>query len=187
MPFNFQQSVDVLRQALIASLIEHAERIRSLNAIEPLWAISFDLLPWESFIAISFRLRSESNYPESSNSADWKHSQFISDYNSRTLAGARDFVHEEYHRCIDEQEDDDGRRSQEIAHLIFSAAARALLDEEVAEILRSYGIDAPVVGDTLPWYYFKFYVMDADGVIKANYCDIVCANRVTRRLLGREE
>src|SRR5258708_6739260 len=136
MPYDFHRSVDVLREALIASLTEHTDAIRSLHAIEPLWAISFDHLPWESFIAISFRLESESNYPASSNSADWKHSQFINDYNSKALASAREFVREGYMRFIDEHKDVDGRSSQDGAHLIFLAAAHALLHNDVIKLLR---------------------------------------------------
>jgi hypothetical protein len=75
-------------------------------------------------------------------------------------------------------------QSQEIAHLTFLAAADALLDESVALRLQSVGVMAPVITDKLRSNYFKYVVLDEDGVIKANYCDIICANRVTRRLLG---
>jgi hypothetical protein len=180
MAFDFDECIEVLRNSLTGALAAHGEAIRALNQVEPLWAISFDILPWDPNVGIAFRLESESGTNASSNSADWKHAQLIGDWNAKELVAAKEYTHQAY-----QARGSDGKRCQEAAHLIFLAAAHALLDERVAFQLQSFGVDAPVVGEKLPWNYFKYMVADDDGVIKANYCDIVCANRVTRRVLGR--
>jgi hypothetical protein len=110
----------------------------------------------------------------------WRHSHFIEDINTKELIPARDYTHG---ACSTAKAE--GLGSQEVAHLIFLAAADALLDKSVSTFLQSVGINATERSDTLPRGYFQYIVIDEDGVIKANYCDIVLANRVTRRLLGR--
>jgi hypothetical protein len=179
MNFNFKECVEVLHRALMGALAEYGEAIRTLNKTEPLWAISFDILPWDPYVGLAFRLESESGHDASMNSADWKHSHFIEELNTKALIPAKEYTHHAYQTL-----GGDGKSSQEVAHLIFLAAANALLDDRVARLLQSFGVDAPVIGEKLPWNFFKYLVIDGDGVIKANYCDIVCANRVTRRLLG---
>jgi hypothetical protein len=178
MTFDYPKCRSVLYESLIAALTEHCERIRKLNADDKFWAISYDVIPWDPYLGVAFRLESE--FAETSlNSADWKHSHFIEDMSTPALHPARDFVFQRYQAATGEPS-----QCQEIAHLIFLAAGDALLDESVALLLQSVGVMAPVIGDKLPWNYFKYVVLDEDGVIKANYCDIICANRVTRRLLG---
>jgi hypothetical protein len=178
--FNYDECCVVLHRALMDALTENRKAIRALNKTEPLWAVSYEILPWDPYIGVAFRLESESGHGASLNSAEWKHSHFIEDISTKALIPAKDYVHQAYLTVSG-----DGNRSQEVAHLIFLAEATALLENSVATLLQSVGIDAPTIGDSLPWNYFKYIVSDGDGVIKANYCDIVCANRVSRRLLGR--
>ena len=180
MNFNLTECRKVLHNDLMNALTAKREAIRDLHKVEELWAISYDIIPWDPYIGIAFRLESESGFNASLKSGDWKHSHFIEDCTSKELVPARDYVHAQFQSA-----GDDGKRAQEMAHLIFLAAADALLDESVALLLQSAQINAPVIGDTLPCNYFKYIVIDEDGVIKANYCDIVCANRVTKRLLGK--
>lgn len=180
MLLNYDDCRDVFYHALMSALQEHSDSICKLHETEELWAISYDIIPWHPYIAIAFRIRSESDYPTSIVSAGWKHSEFIGEYNCESLLPPRNFAHQAYGSVADSP-----KQCQEVAHLIYLAAADALLDPGVAIHLQSLGIDAPVIGDTLPWNYFKYIVIDEDRVIQANYCDIVRANRVTRKLLGR--
>lgn len=72
--------------------------------------------------------------------------------------------------------------AEDLRHVLFMAAAEALLDPEIANILRSYGVDAPDFGSALGGYPFYFYVMDPDEALRVNYCDVVRANRVSARV-----
>jgi hypothetical protein len=180
MKFDLQECTGVLHESLMRALRKRAHDIEQLHKTEEAWAISYDILPWDPYVGVAFRVASESGGRASQDSGEWKHSHFIEEINTPELTPAKDYAHGAYLAGRA-----DGRHGhQEAAHLIFFAAANALLDESVALFLRSVSINAPVIGDTLPWNYFKYIVIDGDGVIKANYCDIVCANRVTRRLLG---
>ena len=180
MEFDYEECRQVLHHSLMSALGARRDVIRELHKVEEFWALSYDILPWDPYVGVAFRLESESGHDASMNSGGWKHSHFIEDISDTELISAREYIHSAYMRAAS-----DGKGGQEAAHLIFLAAADALLDHSVALLLQECGINAPVIGDVLPWNYFKYIVIDEDGVIKANYCDIVCANRVTRRLLGR--
>ncbi len=108
----------------MSALREHGKTIRTLHAEEELWAISYDIIPWDPYIALAFRLRSESNYPVSDVSADWKHCELIGDHNCKSLVPARDFAHQ---AC--ESVGHNSKQGQDVAHLIYLAAADALLDQ----------------------------------------------------------
>jgi hypothetical protein len=181
MDFDFDECTRILHKGLVSGLAARGDQIRNLHATEPLRAVSYDVVPWHPRLSVSFRLESESNWGASANFADWKHDYFVGETDSESLVEARRYIEAAYKQG----EGDTGTRCQEIAHLIFLSAAHALLAEDVAVTLRSFGIDAPHICDTMPWYGFHYFVTDPDGVIKANYCDIVCANRVTQRLIGR--
>jgi hypothetical protein len=144
--------------------------------------LCYDILPWHGIVALSFRVvEDERNevphrwYRYSP--ADWKHYDFVGD--ETTFDAAREHTHRIYMAA------GDPRRQQEVMHLISLAAADALLDPGVAHRLQSFGIAAPVVVDELPRGRFEYMVIDEDRVIKANYCEIVMANRIAKRLLGR--
>lgn len=189
MTFDYDECRDVLHRALIASLDLASDRIRALAAAErmplkgkvgcPIDGVSYDILPWHRMVALSFRTwadeREEARFRYSP--ADWQHYEFVGD--ERTFDPAREYTYRVYEAA------GDALPRHEVMHLIYLAAADALLDGDVAERLRSFGIDAPVVGDRLPKGKFEYIVLDEDRVIKANYCEILVANRVARRLLGR--
>ena len=180
MAFPFDECVEILRSSLIEALTVHGETLRDLNRVEPFLAMTFDILPWDPYLGIGFRIEAESTGVSLTHSADWKHGRLIGDWNSTAIASAQEFIHRAYKTL-----GDGGDEMQEAAHLIFLAGADALLDERVAVQLQSLGVKAPIRGDTLPWDYFQYLVIDIDCAIKTNYCDIVSANRVTRRILGR--
>jgi len=94
------------------------------------------------------------------------------------LSVAAEYVHVAYSR-------DEQFKSEERFHLMLLAGAHALLDHRVALLLQSVGVDAPQIEERLGGTCFKYIVMDSDGTIAANYCDIVRANHATRQLLGR--
>jgi hypothetical protein len=71
-------------------------------------------------------------------------------------------------------------------HMLYLVAAEALLDEKITKVLIEYGIEVPVFGDELGSAPFEFFVYDPDGALRANYCDIVRAHRVTARILQHE-
>jgi hypothetical protein len=182
MDFNFDECRAVLHRSLMDALSEHSQAIRELNSAERLMAISYDILPWDPYIGVAFRLESETGTDPPLGPADWQHSHFIEDLDCPALHPARDYTQQLY----TEIGGGGGTSAQEIAHLIYLAAADAILDESVATLLESAGVQAPFVGSSLPWgHSFTYMVLDEDKVIKANYCEIVVANRVAQRLLGR--
>lgn len=177
MKFDFAQCRRILHRSLMAALEKNQKRICELNKTEPIWAISYDIIPWDPYVGIAFRLESESDDRENSmSSGGWMNSHFIEDITEPALHPARDYVEE---LCK-------SNSSQEVPHLIYLAAADALLDKKVAALLQSNGVAATVWGNRLSrGGCFSYIVTDEDRVLKADYCEIVIANRITRRLLGR--
>ena len=76
--------------------------------------------------------------------------------------------------------------AKDLRHVLFLAAAEALLDPQVATLLQGHEVDAPDFGDSLGGYPFTFYVMDPDEALRVNYCDVIRANRVTARVISRQ-
>jgi len=110
----------------------------------------------------------------------WQHFEFVSSQSCRSeaLRHAAQVVTQLY-------ESWDGQKLSEAAHIIFLAAAEALLDERVASLLQEFGVAAQIVNDELRGLRkgVEYMVFDSDKTISANYCEIVLANRVTSRLL----
>jgi hypothetical protein len=187
MTFDYDKCRDLLHRALIGSLESAGERVRALAAAERAphkWedvcgidGVCNDVLPWHRMVGLSFRIfedeRNEPRYRYSP--ADWKHYEFLG--GESTFDEAREYTHRVYEAA--------GDHRKEVMHLVSLAAADALLDRGVAKRLQSFGISAPEVLDELPRGWFEYMVIDEDRVIKANYCEILIANRVARRLLGR--
>ncbi|MBC8290993.1 MAG: hypothetical protein H8E37_11825 [Planctomycetes bacterium] len=49
-------------------------------------------------------------------------------------------------------------------------------------------LGAHTIRDQVPYQafaWFEYCVFDGDGVFKSNYCEIVCAQRVARKLLEK--
>ena len=51
--------------------------------------------------------------------------------------------------------------------------------------VRFWRVAAPVLKDRLGRHAFEYIVIDPDGTVGANYCDVVLAMRATKRLLKR--
>lgn len=177
MKFDFEKCVEVLSRGLTTALSANAARIRELHASDPIWMIAFDIIPGDPYIGIAFRVDSDGD-ASPLDSADWQHSHFIEEDSSPELAAAIAYVHD-LHETFDPE------NCADVTHLILLAAAHALLRPDVAATLQSCGLDMPPVDDALPSKALCYVVRDEDGGIRANYCEIVAANRATRRLLER--
>jgi len=182
MKLEFQECRRVLLDATLKALRESADRI---NAIErtgrgdlPVTGFSLDLFPWFGDMTLSIRISSD--WPcgrHAYDIGDWKHHDFLKSWGTDRFKDAGKFI-QAFYQAGPQPE----RRDR--AHLVFLAGAEALLDPRVAAQLQLLGIDAPVVEDRFggDWYI----VVDEDGSIRANYCEIVLANRITNRLIGGE-
>ncbi|WP_417389586.1 hypothetical protein [Gimesia sp.] len=186
MEYDFNQCRDVLYGGLIKSLGANADRLRSLakNDSYGVNALSYDILPWHSFAALSFRATTDDYIMSHSGDykldiryspADWKYCEFI---DNGTLDQVREYTASIYPQS-------GGTTGQEALHVILLAAADALLDDEIGRLLHEYGFDDTIRRDKVPWGGFEYVVLDVDKAFKANYCEIVLANRVANRLLGR--
>jgi hypothetical protein len=132
---------------------------------------------------LSVRTRDESSGDLRYDLAAWKHYEFAGDINSPVLKEVANYCAAVVNDP--QMQDNTGVKSQEAAHLLYLAAAEALLAPEVSAILNSLGIEAPTTSDNLQAGYFEFVVLDSDKTLKCNSCEIVRANRVTTRLLGK--
>jgi len=115
------------------------------------------------------------------NSADWEYFDFVSNSSFAGLQPAADFIRQAY---VSEGEDSPARH--EMAHLVFLAGAEALLDRRVAACLCEIGVNAPAYGDEFLQRPFEYMVFDPDETVRVNYCELVLANRVTSKWLGKK-
>ena len=180
MTFSFDECVSVLFAGLVQALEGKGEKMRELHLSEQITAISYDVLPWDPYVGVALRIKSESTglATDPLGPGDWKHSHFID--NPREfplLERARNYVHDAYKSVWEVS-----ISARERAHVILSATARALLDERIAFLLQSFGIPAPIVGDNFPWPWFEYIVSDDDRSLKINYCELLHVNRINRRL-----
>lgn len=184
MTFDFDKCRDVLFRAIIDSLEASADAVRGLASDESckLDGFEFGIFPWHQSVQLSFRTADE-RYSEYDGKqldiryspAAWRHYDLI---RHESLDNAGEFIGTVYPAS-------GGKPGQEALHLILLAAADALLDERVALLLRGLGLNAKVRKEEVPWGGFEYMVLDEDQAFKANYCEIILANRVAKRLLGR--
>jgi len=166
--------------AIIKAILESKDLI---NAIETdgrgkkcVKAIALDVFPWNGQINLSFR---ESNCDEANrySIANWKYYCFVSEQSSLVLMPIADQMQELW------ETPPTGVEQDEMAHLLFMTAAQSLLDKNVSECLNNFGINAPYISEGIGSSFFEYLVLDGDGSIRSNYCDIVRANRTTERIL----
>jgi hypothetical protein len=190
MQFDYDHCRSLLCRSVNDAISEHAEEIRSLEAkyrkdwCGGLWGLSLDVLPWWPMVTLSFRTSEDDKSEIRYSPPDWKGYQFIGGVNSeKSIAPALDYVDQ-----MSKGVSDDPDRAQEMNHLIYLAAADALLDPSVAKLLQSCNAKASVIENQLPYRefaWFEYVVVDVDQVFKMNYCQLICANRVARRLVGK--
>ena len=172
------------RTRLLRGIIEALEKkgrrvlaqIRKAEERDWVCGLSLDLVPWEGFVGLSWRLNWERDDSERYYPASWKYYHFVSDIRFAGLKPAAKYIQEAY-----DPADEDSGACQLRAHLIFLAGAEALLDESVAAFLQSQSIDAPTVRDDFVGHTFEYMVLDPDRSFAGNYCELVIANRVTAR------
>jgi hypothetical protein len=181
MPIDFAECRQVLFYGIMEGLRSREAAIRAIEPTGrgdmPVNGISLDITPWHGGAGLSLRLFSDPHSGEQRyNSADWTHFDFVSQQNCPALHTAGDFIRTAYNSG--------GKKGcLSMAHLAFLAGADALLDKRVAKYLRSLDIQAPVIGERFPNHVFEYIVLDPDGTVNANYCEIVVANRWTARLM----
>jgi hypothetical protein len=181
----------MLFEAIVAGLTHRGESLREY-AGDPddcerarlgppcVSGIALVVLPWDRYMALAIRLSSDADDVRYSE-GDWKHLEFVSSMDKLPkFRAATEYVADAYDAA-----DKNGLDSREMAHLIFQAAAEALGDERVTAALQCYGVDVWKIEDRFPQSVFEYMVFDHDKTIKANYCDILLANRLSRRFLGR--
>ena len=187
--FDFARGRKLLVRAVTDSLRRRADFIRSLKRTGrgdmPIDGIAFDLHPDHGYIALS--LRENDSVYRSQNSADWAHFEFVSsqEHDFPPLHDALAYIVQAYGPYAEAATN----RATELQHLILLAAADALTAPSVAKLLRSFDIEAAVWDHrTFPDPgYFDYVVSDANGDVRLNYCELVRANRISRRLLGTAE
>jgi hypothetical protein len=187
--FDFERGRRLFLRAITDSLRRRSEYIRSIKRTGrgdmPIDGIAFDLYPDHGYIALS--LRENDTVHRSQNSADWPHFEFVNSqqHDFPPLRAAVAYIAETY----GPHGGTGTNHSTELRHLIQLAAAEALTAPSVAKLLRSFDIEAAVWDDRMfpdPGY-FDYVVSDANGGIRLNYCELVRANRLTRRLAGTAE
>jgi hypothetical protein len=183
--FDFDQCRNLLLEAVIDSLRQRSEFVRSIEhtAIgSPVNGLALEVYPWHEQIVIALRLETDSKEDRYS-PADWAHYAFAnsSEHDFPALQKANRYVSEAYKTGGEKS----AKQAREIAHLTFLAAAEALLDQSVARELTSFGIEGPLLTDQFrPNLCFEYMVFDVDQSIVGNYCEIILANRITRRLIA---
>jgi len=134
MHYDHDECRAVLYRALMSSLELHADLIRELESKHRtpyrsgLCAISYDVLPWQPFLALSFCTAAD-DWPRvrwSPTDDEWTGCNLIGWHNAEdVLSPALEYVHQPYLG---------DPNSCELRHLIYLAAADALLDAKVAEM-----------------------------------------------------
>lgn len=174
---------EAILDAILDSLGERADYISSIertaNGRIPVTGIALELMPWHGGLGLSLRLSSDFPLGKSRyDSADWPHFDFTDGCVSPSIRAAITLVERIY--SLGKLS---GNDRCDFAHLTFLAGAEALLHPRVASALNEFGIDAPTLTDSFVTSPFQYIVTDVDETIKSNYCDIVLANRVVKRLL----
>jgi hypothetical protein len=184
-PFRYDHAkcTLLLRDTLISALVEFRDKIRKFHAEHAIIGIAYHVMPWQPFVAISFRVyaddRDKKHDPREGN---WTGCYFIGMHNaSDLLEPAWRYLHASY-----EIVKTNPYRCQELNHMAYLAAAEALLDPQVTKRLTACELPASPIRDQIPYREFAWFdrvVVDEDRVFRFNYCDVVCAERVKRRLL----
>src|SRR5262245_47623907 len=179
MAFNFSQCRSLILEGILEGLQASADVIAAIGKVPnlefPVNGVSLDLVPWHGALGISLRLCTEVEEHVRYCNVEWAYFDLTSNANCPALARAADFVQKAY------TSENSNSVAIEMAHLIFLAGAEALLDPQVAQLLVELGINAPTYRDSFPSHVFEYMVLDFDGTVRANYCELILANRVTAK------
>jgi hypothetical protein len=181
MAFNFSQCRSLILQGILEGLALRADKIAAIEKVPnvefPVNGVSLDLVPWHGALGVSLRLCTEFELEIRYCNVEWAYFDLVSNANCPVLQRAADFVHQAY------TSENSNSMAREMAHLIFLAGAAALLDPSVAHLLVELGINAPTCRDDFLSPLFEYMVFDFDQTVRVNYCELVCANRVTAKWL----
>jgi hypothetical protein len=175
MAFVFSQCRDLILHGILAGIWLRTDAIARIALEKQASGVSLDLVPWHSALGLSIRQRTEHGADIRYCNVDWEYCDLVSNQTCPELQRAADFIHEAY------TSEDSNDVAKEMAHMIFLAGAEALLDAQVAMAFSKLGINAPVCGDNFMPRGIEYMVFDFDGTVRANYCELVLANRVTAR------
>jgi hypothetical protein len=175
---SFRKCREMFRLGLIESLARCESRLRELvngagGGLFPINGLALRVLPWHRDAWIAFRSASD---PAGLDVGQWAYHDLFTDFAySRPLAEASAYAGAAW------SEPPAGRSNSDIAHLVFLAGAEALLDRTVIE--KFYTVLG--IADNAESFdrWFDYFVLDDDQVFKANYCDVVLANRRTEKAL----
>lgn len=135
----------------------------------PINALSFDIFPWFGEAGFGVRVQEDTQDFEM---ADWEHFDAMYDIGkceSDALGDAAVYARDAW------ENPPEGTDGGQIKQLVFLAAADCLLSPEVeAAFFAALRIDDPERFED----WFEYVVMDADGSIRCNYCDVVRVQRI---------
>ena len=186
MKFEFSKCRGLVLEAILAELDVGAGRFTPDNdsgedkiAASSVSGIGLDFSPWHRQLMLGLREQEKWDEAIRYRIGDWKYYPLNKPDFPPSLpqtAAAADFAGDVYDSAAE-------MRPIEVAHLMFLAAAKALVDPAVTDRLQQLGNDAPFITDDFPSSrVFEYVVTDGDESIAANYCEIVIANRLTNRL-----
>jgi hypothetical protein len=179
MAFDYSQCHSLILDGILEGLrlradevAEIAAEVKSPQVEFPIDGVSLDLVPWHAALGVSFRLHTERDPDIRYCNVEWSYFNVVSNQSCSGLQRAADFIHAAY------TSENSSSLAREMAHLIFFAGAEAILDPRVAQTLVKLGINAPTYENHFLSRLFEYIVLDFDGTVHANYCELVLANRV---------
>jgi hypothetical protein len=176
MAFNFSRCRALILRGILDGIGQESEEIARIAREEDrVTGVSLDLVPWHRAVSLSLRQCTEHAAEVRHCNVEWAYFDIVSDRTCPALRRAADFVHDAY------TSEESNHLAREMAHMIFLAGAKALLDHQVAAALSALGISAPTCGAEFMPRPFEYMVFDFDGTVPGNYCDLVLANRVASR------
>jgi hypothetical protein len=185
MVFDFSACRSKILDAVMDQLREQSNYIVGIEeGVNRISGLSLDIAPWNGHLSLSLRLADDFPLGQRENRyspVEWRHFDFTRDCDSVVLRNAGQYVQGIY--LTSEQNLAKGIRAVHVAHLIFLAAAEALISPAVAMHLQGLGVNAEAWENDFAPGAFEYIVVDPDQTIKANYCELVLANRVTARWL----
>jgi hypothetical protein len=167
----------ILTEAFIDGLTSSLPNINlQIESPDLITGVSFDVYPWHEYVALSFQT-SEERWELGDDVAAWKHFEILRSDRS----GSPKLQHAVCKMIEYYNEEGEDRTELFRAHVIFGAAACALLSKKVAAELVALGLEVrPYMPELLLLPEIDFIVRDVDGTLALNYCQLVIANDLSK-------
>lgn len=179
--FDYDKFRRLARKAVCGAIERNIKEVLKFDKKHRANAVSFDLIPWQAFVSISFRGGKDAD-EICHRPGDWTGYELIGEHNAdKFLDPVSEYIMHAYDSVCTNP-----TKCQEVAHVIYMAAADALMCPKVGKLLEPIG--AHTIRKQIPYQafaWFEYCVFDEDRVFKSNYCEIVCAQRAARKLLGK--